>query len=192
MPKYLYTSQDNVDLDRELEITNKLKNTIVPDNGAVILNLDSNKMFNNIKDIFTNEKKPEEINNYFTVGKGKFKFSIDNTIFTPSTLTLLGGKKFEERYVKQLEQFIFTDKEELNPDTLIHLIFMMDFIKKDNFPITITTGKHRHFINKIVNSMNNFFKKNYSVLSSIHVMFSGMNQMHVNNQEQENQDDRRG
>lgn len=192
MTKALYSEEDNVSLEKALENVTKINSNIIPEEGAVVLGNNATNMFNNIKDIFANENnESKKFTNFFTTGKGKVKYSLDGTVFSPETIVLLAGKRFEERYVKQLEKFIFTDKEELDPDRLIHLIFLVDFIKKGNYPIGITTGKHKHLLPKMVKALDTFFNKNYSVLSSIHVMFTGMSNIKQQPVEEVENDERR-
>lgn len=169
--KNLYTEQDNEQLNTTIVNAVKNKENIIEEQGGVVLN--SNSMFTDIKDIFTKEQTERKFTNYFTVSRGKVDFGIDNTILSPSSLVLLSSKRFEELYLKQLEDIIFTNQEEIDPDKLINLIFLIDFIKRDSYPIRIITGKYRKLAPKITNVLNNFVNKNYSILSSIHVMFTG-------------------
>lgn len=181
MKSHLYSAIDNQELNQQLSPIVKAKDTLIEKNGAVVLNVDSMGMFSDIKDIFTKEQESKpSATTFFTTGKGKIVFTLDNTIFSPVPVVLLSGKQFEEKYLKQLEAFIFNNHEQLDPDKLINLIFLFDYIKKDIVPITITTGKHKKLLPRIVSGLNTFFTKNYSVIASIHVMFSGMSQIQTN------------
>lgn len=175
MSKYLYTEKDNTEANESVNAIVKAKDALIQNQGAVVLKgQDALGMFKNIKDIFTSEQKKPTAKHFFTHGKGAVMFGIDGTIFEPSTIVQLAGKRFEEKYTKQIESFVFTDKEELDPDKLINLIFLVDFIKNDRVPVQITTGRYKKLSPKIINALNTFFVKNYSTLLSIHAMFSGM------------------
>jgi hypothetical protein len=175
MSKYLYTEKDNAEVNNSINVITKAKDALIQDQGAVVLSgQNALGMFKNIKDIFSAESKTPTVKRYFTHGKGAVIFSVDGTIFEPTSVVCLAGKRFEEKYTKQIESFIFNDKEELDPDKLINLIFLVDFIKNDRVPITITTGRYKRLLPKIIASLNNFFIKNHSTLLSIHAMFSGM------------------
>jgi hypothetical protein len=200
MSKTLYTPQDNADLatglivgkpstgladtpqedptlaylNSQAKSINQFGKSTTSEQGATVLNSSNSQIFGNIKDIFNKERLSPETKNFFTQGQGKLKFGIDGTIYEPTVMTRLAGQKFEEKYIAQLEKHIFTDKEELDADSLIHFIMLLDLIKKDQYPISITTGKYKKLRNRLITALNTFFKKNYSVLSSIHVMFAGM------------------
>lgn len=196
--KALYTEQDNAEFNKKFsEEFNKDKSEtstviekspfgpdigMIEENGATVVKVDNPQLFNNIKDIFTNSIQPQN-KNYFTRGGGLANFNIDKTIFTPSPVVCLSGKKFEEKYLKQLEEFIFTTKENIDTDKLIGIIYLMSFITQNVYPITITTSKHKQLLPKIVFSLNKFFNDNYSTIFSIFTMVTnsrGVQQEHQN------------
>lgn len=147
--------------------------------GAVVLGNDgTTKMFNNIKDMFTNDvKKEQKTETYFTGKNTKFHFEIDRTIFEPSPVVRLSPKQFEKNYLQQLESYIYNTKDELDPEKLFALIYLVGYLKEGHFPIKLVSGKHRIQLPKIINTMNLFFNKNKSVIFGIATMFNGMTQM---------------
>lgn len=136
--------------------------------------IDNKDLLENIKNIFTENKKIERDEIYFTVSKGKFEFNLDNSIFIPSKLTLLQVKKFEEKYLKQLESYIFTSKEEIDTDKLLPIIYLFSHLNKNNYPIRIVTSNYNKLLPKVCNILNKFFNKNYNVISSIYTMFNSI------------------
>lgn len=145
--------------------------------GAVVLGANgSSQMFNNIKDIFAENapKTPRKREVYFVNHNTKIQFSIDRTIFEPSAIVRLSGKNFEQKYLEQLESYIFNNQDELDPEKLFALIYIIGYIKEGHFPIKLVTGKHRIQLPKIVNVFNTYFNKNRSVLFSMATMFNGM------------------
>lgn len=194
MTKHLYSKTDDIAINSEItpptqeQINEQLEalnnanltvNSLVQNSPTPVVS-SSNQIFENIKDIFTNDKEIKPQQKFFTPGKGKIAFNIDGTIFTPTPVVLLSGKNFEVKYAKQIESYIFTDKDSIDPDKLIHLIFLMEYIKKDQVPVQIVTGQFKRYQVKMVNALNTFFVKNYSTLSSIHVMFTGMTSIATN------------
>ena len=184
MAKTLYTKQDNVELNEHLSTLNDKivteskisvteKEHLDDSNNTSTINLNNNELFNDIKDIFTNQKPQSKVKIFFTQKKGAISFNIDNTIFTPNPMVCLNSKRFEDKYLQQLESYIFNNEDELNPDNLITLIYITDIIQKGLTPITIVTGKYRYLLPKIISVLNKYFRENYSVLFSIYTMFNG-------------------
>jgi len=182
--KTLYTKQDNVELNEHLSTLNDKivteskisvteKEHLDDSNNTSTINLNNNELFNDIKDIFTNQKPQSKVKIFFTQKKGAISFNIDNTIFTPNPMVCLNSKRFEDKYLQQLESYIFNNEDELNPDNLITLIYITDIIQKGLTPITIVTGKYRYLLPKIISVLNKYFRENYSVLFSIYTMFNG-------------------
>lgn len=133
--------------------------------------LNSDKMYSNIKDIFVNNPGIKIKQNFFTSKKAKTNFNIDKSIFSPTPMVSLSGKNFRDKYLLQLEGFIFTEKENLSTDELFSLIYLVETIEKKHYPITIVTGKYKTLLPKIVSSLNEYFNDNYPVLKSIYRMF---------------------
>lgn len=173
--KYLYTKEDSVNLSNKIEETtfraNKNNSTI---NKQQTTKLDNDELYNNIKDIFEKDSVVKRNNIYFTSGKGKRIFNIDDTIFAPTPIVLLSSKNFEEMYMKQLESFIYNDKDSIDPDKLFMIIYIFNYINKKQYPITITSSKTNKLRDKIIKVMNTYFNKNYSIISSISTMFSSL------------------
>lgn len=148
--------------------------------GAVVMNQNgSTQMFSDIKDIFTKNapKAPERAGTFFVLGKSKVQFSIDRSIFEPNAVTRLSGKRFEEKYLAQLESYIFNKQEDLDPNKLFGLIYLAGFIREGHFPIKIVSAQHHKQMSKIEKVMNLYFNKNYSVIMGIATMFNGMTSM---------------
>jgi len=192
MSTRLYSKEDNEQFNSFIDFAKKVEtpksliehSSEAPDNNLntedkEIVNEVDNKIFDNIKDIFLNESKTSELGVLFTTGKGKTSINIDSTIFAPTPLTILFGKRFELEYTRQLENLIFTDKE-LNSDNLMYLIYIMDFIIKGKYPISVKSGKYKYLNGKMVSVLNMFFKKNYTVISSIYTMFAGISNLPSN------------
>lgn len=133
--------------------------------------------FKHISEVYKNaEMTKPKADKFFTPKKGKIAFSIDKTIFEPSPVVALSTKSFEEKYVKQLEQYIFNDKDDLDVDKIIGILHLITFIKNGTTPIgLVTNGKFKYLLPKICNGMNTFFFKNYATILSILEMFSGSN-----------------
>lgn len=183
MTAVIYDEKDNIELNKSLSAVTAVKDNLVGKQGAVAFKLDNPAMFTNIQDIFTGNAKAPETKFYFTSGKGKVNFGIDNTIFAPTRLTCLAGSRFKSQYKKQLEEIVFTSKDDLDADKLINLIFLVDFIKSGNLPVSIRSGAYRKLLPKIVDALNEFFMENYSTLFSIYSMFTGMTHIQPPQQE---------
>lgn len=151
------------------------------DGGAMVFNgngATGTDLFANIKNMFTNNTPtPGATIKYFTSGKSKVQFGLDKTIFEPHVVVRLSGKSFEKNYLQQLEGYIYNAKEELDPNNLFAIIYLMGFIKDGKFPIKLNSNKHRLQLVKITNTLNVFINKNYSVLVGISNMFNGMTSM---------------
>jgi len=158
----------------DMNAINRAREQLGDSGGAVVLGAGNDQLFKNIKDIFTSPEAKPKTKNFFTQGKGVTAFNIDNSIFSPTPVTCLAGKRFEDKYVQQLESYIFNNKDELDPDKLIALIYIVGIVHKGHTPITIVTGKYRHLLPKIIAGLNKYFAKNYSTLFSIYTMFNGM------------------
>lgn len=164
------------DLQLSPEMIRQAQAQLESGGGAVILGANGDRqMFSNLKDMFANNKTPTaKKETFFVVGKGKIQFGIDNTIFAPSAVVRLSTKSFEEKYLAQLESYIYNNQEDLDPEKLFAIIFLVGFIREGKFPIKLVTGRHRMQLPKIVAVMNKFFNKNYSVVMGIYTMFNGM------------------
>lgn len=161
--KVLYSEQDNVDL-----------NNTISDFQPQVINVNNNDLYESIKRVFNEGQSVKREEKYFTPFSSKYIYNIDNTIFSPNTLVMLSGKRFDEKYLKQLESIIFTDKEELNTDQLFSLVYLFSFINKKQYPIKITSSKFIRMLPNVVNGLNFFFNKNYSVVYSIYTMFTSI------------------
>jgi len=161
--KVLYTEQDNVDL-----------NNTISDFQPQVINVNNNDLYESIKRVFNEGQSVKREEKYFTPFSSKYIYNIDNTIFSPNTLVMLSGKRFEEKYLKQLESIIFTDKEELNTDQLFALVYLFSFINKKQYPIKITSSKFIRMLPKIVGTLNKFFSANHSVIYSIYKMMNSI------------------
>lgn len=184
MTTVICDEKNNIELNKSLSAITTVKDNLVGKQSATAFKLDSPSMFTNIQDIFTGNAKAPETKFYFTSGKGKVNFGIDNTIFVPTRLTCLAGNRFKARYKKQLEEIVFANKDDLDADKLINLIFLVDFIKSGNLPVGIRSGGYRKLLPKIVDALNEFFMENYSTLFSIYSMFTGMTHIQPSQQEQ--------
>lgn len=187
---HLYTEEDNINLSNQIEeVTSKvIENDLqlandrqVTENVTNKAILNNDELYNEIKDIFEKDKKIIRNNIYFTLGKGKRIFNIDDTVFTPAPIALISSKRFEELYMKQLESFIYTDKDSLDTDKLFMLIYLFNYINKNQYPITITSNKNNKLRNKIVKVLNMYFNKNYSIIASMSTMVTSFKEQQLNN-----------
>lgn len=166
MTATLYTKEQSIDMDeqirKDLERLNAANLKVTPPKegeGPIVLK-------NGVSSI---AKAPE--GKIFTPYKGKMVFSLEG-VFVPTPVVLLSGKNFQAKYLKQLEALIFNDEEEIDPDKLIHLIMLTSYVKMGNLPIQIVCNKYPKHKDRIVSAMNEFFTKNYNVLSSMCDMFT--------------------
>lgn len=157
--KVLYTEQDNVDL-----------NATMSEFQPQVINVNNGDLYANIKRVFQEGQTFKRQEKYFTPFSSKFIYNIDSTVFTPTSLVMLSGKRFEEKYLKQLESIIFTAEEELNTSQLFALVHLFSFINKKQYPIKITSSKFIGMLPKIVATLNLFVSKNYSILYSVYTM----------------------
>lgn len=131
-----------------------------------------NNIFKNAKKVTTEDvkKKPKV---YFTLGRGSMVFSIDGTTLDLSVKTQLTGKgTLEERYYKQLEEVVFGGEKEIDPNSLVSILMLVDLLIKQKYPIQIRSGKYKTNVNKIVAVLNKFFNENFSVLEGMYKMFN--------------------
>lgn len=160
--------------DEEIIINSKIENIAIETPIVVNPSQNNNELYDNIKKIFSEGEKVKKDNIYFTISKGMVDFKIDGTIFSPSKLSLLQPKKFEEIFIKQLESFIYNSKEEIDTSKLFPIIYLFSHINKNNYPIKIVTSGYNKLTPKICNVLNTFFNKNYSVIYSIYTMMNSI------------------
>ena len=110
---------------------------------------------------------------YFTTNKGKYKLDLDTSAFYPTPATMISAKKFKENYAKQLASLIYNDQDELNFEQLIKVVHLVNLTKSQPGLIKVTSAKFSRMLPTIVRCMNEFFSKNYQVLSGIEGMFNG-------------------
>ncbi len=135
---------------------------------------DFDDMFSNIKK--NAEKSIEEEDKfkvYFTEKNVPSSLELDGTNFFPNTMTLLAGKNFSAKYAKQLNNVIFDKKGEINEDSLMTVIYLVNMIETGKAPIQIKSAKMVAYKQKIVKALNEYFNKNYVTLLSIYTMFNG-------------------
>lgn len=135
--------------------------------------IDNKELFDDIKEIIqgTKEVKREE-RTYFSLYKCPLSYNVDDSPLAPSKLVLFNIRKFEELYLKQLEEIIYTKSDNINPNNLIPFLLLMNYIVKSNNPINLKTNRYRKLLPRINTTLNKFFTKNYSVLFSIYTMFN--------------------
>lgn len=141
-------------------------------------------LFDSIKDIFTNNTRITNNKAIFSTNRGAVSFNIDNTLFAPTPVVVLGGKHFSERYIEQLEEIIYSSKDMLDVEKLFGLVYIVGIIAKGHVPIKLTSCASRKLLPKIVFTLNDYFTRNYSTLYSIYVMFSGTKVIPNTDQEQ--------
>lgn len=130
-----------------------------------------NKIFENAKKVTTEEVKKKS-KTYFTTSKGKMIFSIDKTNLDLTLTTRVGKGLLEDRYYKQLEELVFGGKKDIDPNSLLSVLMLMDLFIKDKYPVEVRSGKHKTNLNKIVTTLNKFFNENFMVLESMYKMFN--------------------
>lgn len=126
------------------------------------------KMYEQLRHTAAGAPKPRV---RFTRGKGDVMYNIDATPLTPTRATMIGAGTFEERYKRQLDSFLYTKEEELNPDNLIPLMILVEASDGGKKSIRIKTGKHKLLAGKIVQCLNTFFEENSPILESMFNMF---------------------
>ena len=168
--KKLYQPNEEIVIDVKSTVE-KPDNIISEEQKTQPVSLGNDQMFNNIKNIFAEEKLVTRNDVYFTPSKGVMEFKLDGTIFMPSAAILLQPRKFEELYLKELESIIYNSKEQLDTDKLLPLIILFSYINKKNYPVRIVSGNYRKLLSKVCGVLNNFLNKNYTVIRSIYSMF---------------------
>lgn len=181
--KKLYQPGEEIAIDVKPTVEENVK---VEEEGTVKVQpvqINNNQLFDNIKNIFAEEKLVVRNDVYFTPSKGVTEFKLDGTIFMPSPSILLQPRKFEELYLKELESIIYNSKEQLDTDKLLPLIILFSYINKKNYPIRIVSGNYRKLLSKVCSVLNIFLNKNYTVIRSIYESFNS-----IKDTEEEQQD----
>ena len=158
---------NNDQVDGELTVETPIVESLSP---VTVVNND--ELYDSIKKIFNEGENIKKESVYFNAFKGVHKFDLDGTIFQPSSIVLLQPRRFEELYLKQLESFVYSNKEEVDTSKLFPIIYLFSMINKNNYPIRIVTGNYSKLLPKVCNILNSFFNKNYSVIYSIYTMFN--------------------
>lgn len=172
--KKLYQPGEEIAIDVKPTVEENVK---VEEEGTVKVQpvqISNNQLFDNIKNIFAEEKLVVRNDVYFTPSKGAMEFKLDGTIFMPSPSTLLQPRKFEELYLKELESIIYNSKEQLDTDKLLPLIILFSHINKKNYPVRIVSGNYRKLLSKVCSVLNKFLNKNYTVIRSIYESFNSI------------------
>lgn len=164
MTKFIYSEKDNQEFTEAMEKKRPTQEDLQKQLSSLT----------HIKDILTSDKVIQAVPiSYFSSAKGKVSMNIDKTGLEPTTATMLAGKRFEEVYYNQLESFIYNDSDKLNPDRLLELIMLQEYIDKGTLPIKIITGKYKGLTHKLVKTLNEFFNDNGKVIKSMSTMFKG-------------------
>ena len=172
--KKLYQPDEEIVIDVKSTVEENVK---VEEEGTVKVQpvqVNNDQLFDNIKNIFAEEKLIVRNDVYFTPSKGVMEFKLDGTIFMPSPSILLQPRKFEELYLKERESIIYNSKEQLDTDKLLPLIILFSHINKKNYPIRIVSGNYRKLLSKVCSVLNNFLNKNYTVIRSIYESFNSI------------------
>jgi len=172
-PKKLYEANEEIAIDVKRE-TEEAVPVVQVEQIIETVSTGENKLFENIKNIFAEEKLVVRNEVYFTPTKGVMEFKLDGTIFMPSSSVLLQPRKFEELYLKELESIIYNSKEQLDTDKLLPLIILFSYINKKNYPVRIVSGNYRKLLSKVCSVLNNFLNKNYTVIRSIYESFNSI------------------
>jgi len=136
-----------------------------------------NTIFEKIKETFIKENvnMNTSINKkYFSCKNAKYTFMIEKTILAPNASILISFSNFEEKYLNQLESYIFTNKEDINVEKLIVLCYLFSFINRNMIPICIKSNQYKKLLPKIIYTLNQFYNKNYSIIKSIYIMFNSL------------------
>lgn len=165
--KKLYDDQDDSTIFVESTLTPKQEKQ--PETLGQEQQDHLNKMFAEIKHTATHVNTVKKTR--FTRGKGDLTFNIDKSPLSPLRTAMVGQGTFEDRYLKQLNSFLHTDKNELNPDNLIPLLILVEMLNKGNNTIHVKTGKYKQLAGKITNCMNIFFEENEQILEAMFGMF---------------------
>lgn len=168
--RLLYDKKSNIELDNKIQSKKHIDETV-----------NNDKLFNDIKDIFTNPATKVKYKVFFSINSGKLNINIDNTIFAPNSIVCLSGKSFNKKYMEQLESYIFNNKDELDQDKVYFIIYIFSFINKKLTPIKITSNKYFSKISTIVSILNKFFNDNYSIIFSMYTMFNSLLDTHIEN-----------
>ena len=172
--KKLYQPDEEIVIDVKSTVEENVK---VEEEGTVKVQpveVKNDQLFDNIKNIFAEEKLVVRNDVYFTPSKGAMEFKLDGTIFMPSASILLQPRKFEELYLKELESIIYNSKEQLDTDKLLPLIILFSYINKKNYPIRIVSGNYRKLLPTVCKTLNYFLNKNFTVIRSIYETFNSI------------------
>lgn len=171
--KKLYQPNEEIVINVKSTV-GKSDNIILEEQKTQSVSFDNSQIFNNIKNIFAEEKLVTRNDIYFTSSKGVMEFKLDDTIFMPSAAILLQPKKFEDLYMKELESIIYNSKENIDTNKLLPLIILFSHINKKNYPIRIVSGNYRKLLPKVCKVLNNFLNNNYTVIRSIYESFNSI------------------
>ena len=103
--------------------------------------------------------------NYFTTGKGKYKFDISGTELELRS-TLLAGSSFEEAYRNYLDGILSS----FNIKSLMPLMMCTEAIVKGEYPITIRSTFSFRLTTRIAKILNDFYIENQDLLVAIYKM----------------------
>ncbi|EKD89590.1 MAG: hypothetical protein ACD_33C00036G0001 [uncultured bacterium] len=158
-----------------------LDNAITPfkvknDTDDTLVQLNNKELFSDINDIFSKTKvsgnnAPANVR-YFRVSSGKYVIDLDSNSFCPKVSTLLNPKNFDALYLKQLENMIFSESENIDQNSLLNLVYIYSLINTKKYPIKITSNKCNRYLPKITNILNTFFNDNIQIIKSIYTMFN--------------------
>lgn len=191
MHKGLFTDQDNVDLAELIKAKQgTAQHTDQPEAVPVLSDEEFAKIqeeqrlaelnkITHVSQLQTLQRRPDTRKAYFTTGKAKYKMDLDHSGLAPSGVTMLSYKSFEVNYLKQLNSVIYNEKDELDPDKLIRLIQMVSHLKDPKDLIQIKSGKFSRTLPLIVKCLNEFFRKNHSVIYGMEQMFNGIGKTDV-------------
>lgn len=111
---------------------------------------------------------------YVTSGKGKYHYEVTGTSLQPSAVSLIGGN-FETKYRKQLDSIIFSKLDNIDPDHLVPLLFLIDAKEKKSLPVKVSYQKYQKYSQRIAKVINSFLNDNVYVLHGIYDMFTKSN-----------------
>ena len=132
-------------------------------------------IFEKIKESFLKEGVNNDINKtFFGCKDAKYTFMIEKTILAPNASILISSRNFEEKYLNQLESYIFTNKENIDIEKLTVLCYLFSYINKNMLPICVKSNQYKRLLPKITYTLNKFYNKNYSVIKSIYIMFNSL------------------
>jgi hypothetical protein len=162
---------DNIDSDKDLLIIDGERKPVEPPPEQKTT-IDNQKLFEAARAKFAEQDDDTPYKKYFTVGKGEVTIDLDKSAIEPNVSVVLGGKKFADKYIKQLEKALYS-KDDTNVSDMITIVMYYKFILENKYPIKIVSIKHKKRLPAYIKTLNDFYNTNRVTIDSIHTMLNG-------------------